>query len=165
MADFREDTTVFPTLLKLVAALEVEYELSGLPTPQFIGLIPGDLAPIDCGEEAKCGGQAWVRLATGFPSTSFPIPDTGASCATKGMAYQIEVATSRCVTVMDNKGNPPTLQESLADTRLQLADMAAMKRAICEALRGGPKYILGQYLPLTSGGCGGGGWLITVQGV
>lgn len=177
MADteVREDVEIYPIMVDLAACLCTELEASGLGGACFCGIIPGDQAVLDvcatCEKAgAACPGQAWVRLITGYPSSLFPQPDVqGASCNTP-LAYQIEIGVARCFPT--GKANnvsgytPPTMAEQLNATRLQLADMAAMKRAIKCCLSGSHEdltYVLGAYVPIsTGGGCGGGVWQLTV---
>jgi hypothetical protein len=167
VADLKEDTTVYPTMVTLAGCLCTELAAAGGPTPCFCGLVPGGEVAIDCGcDDPQCNGNgmAWVRLAQVFPSSQFPFPDsTAATCATT-LAYVLEVGVSRCVPVGDDAGNPPSLDEQLATVRLQTSDMQAMRRAIqCCVATKDTSYVLGNYQPMnSSGGCGGGVWTVTI---
>lgn len=162
---FREDTTVYPTMLELAGCLCVELAASGLPEPCTCSVLPGgDVAFDHCTEcsDDKCG-QAWVRLTNAFPSQQLPEPDVTGTCASR-LAYTLEVGVVRCAPMPDSAGNPPSVDEQLAAVRLQMADMAAMRRAIACCLAGNQDrdYILEPYLPYpTLGGCVGGAWTVT----
>ena len=172
MADFREDSFVYPLMVELAACLCSELETSGLPSTCQCAVVPGPMAVLDaCGackaKEAKCGGQAWVRLDRAYPSADFPTPDQeGATCVSP-LVYAVEVGLARCTPV--GKANnvtgytPPSVEQYIDAVRLQTADMQAMRRAIQCCLRGGPwsdnSFSLGQYVPITpAADCGGGVW-------
>lgn len=162
----REDTGIYPVMVELAACLEAELTASGLGLMCFVGLVPGDMAMVDasgCETDDACG-SAWVRLVQAYPSDQFPAPaQTAATCGT-AVAYELEIGVARCVKIMDDNGELPTLEERLETTRIQLADMAAMKRAIacCTALTD-RSYLLSAYSPTeTGGGVGGGSWNVTV---
>jgi hypothetical protein len=98
MAEFREDTIVYPKMIELAACLSTELAAAGLPDLCFIGVLPGQQVALDscggCGESGKCG-QAWVRLITAYPSTTFPGPAESPKISTL-LAYSLEVAVMRC---------------------------------------------------------------------
>lgn len=161
-----EDTLIYPRLVELAACLCTEIEASGLFHGEelcFCGLQFGDLVPIDLLEKKSVGaGVAWVRMAQAFPSTSFPNPDEGSGTCATLLAYEVEVAIARCVPILDRNGKPPSVAQSLEAARLQLADMAAMRRAVACCFGGGDiDYTLMQYQPIpVSGGVGGGFWTV-----
>lgn len=165
MADFREDTSIYPTMLKLTGCLCAEIADSGLPEPCFCGVLEGGDVAFDYCTECDNGlcGQAWVRLDTAYPSTSFPDQAIDANCVTR-IAYTLEVGITRCAPLPDDSGNPPTVDEHLAAVRLQTADMQAMRRAIacCMGAEEDRDYVLGLYSPYPNGGgCTGGYWQVT----
>ena len=172
MAEFREDPDIYPALVALSACLCAELTASGLPTPCFCGVLPGANVPMSyCGEcggfsDAKCGGQAWVRLDSVFPSTIFPSPADTTQCST-GLAASIEIGVLRCMQVMEEGGEAPSLDEQVRATRLQMADMQAMRRAVmCCDWRADPdhKILLTTYVPVgPEGGCVGGTWTFMVE--
>lgn len=161
----REDLLIYPAMVRLSGCLCAELVASELPTPCFCGVIPGTESNLDCGNCKDGCGAAWVRLATGFPSSDFPIiSNTLQNCGTP-LAFQLEVGITRCFSPFaDRSGNAPGVEENLRQTRLQLADMAAMRRAIaCCFADVDTDYMLGPYLPLSfQGGCGGGFWTVYV---
>jgi len=155
-------------MVKLAGCLQDEIVASGLPQPCFIGVVEGDSAALDCD---SCGGgacgAAWVRLSSAFPSQSFPIQDSVATCATR-LAFVLEVGITRCFSPFaDEYGRQPSIEDHMNATRLQMADMSAMRRAIACCLGDEEyediDYILGQYTPVPfMGGCGGGTWELTI---
>jgi hypothetical protein len=165
MADLVEDTGIYPVMVELAACLGAQIEESGLGKMCFLGILPGDVAMVDagsCEDDTPCG-SAWVRLVQVYPSDQFPSPSTTATCAT-ALAYELEIGIVRCVKVMDGEGNLPSVEELVDTTRLQLADMAAMRRAIscCSSIKD-RSYVLSAYTPTeTGGGVGGGSWNVTV---
>lgn len=175
MAEFVEDTIVYPTLIQMVACLGKEITDSGLPEPCFIGVLPGSVVSLDyCGagkcDGTQCGGQAWARVVDVFPSSQFPTVNQDESNCGQPLAFRLEVGIGRCVPVGTNNAIggfiPPTLEQQLDATRLQLADMAAMRRAIscCVAKDRNIDYVLEPYVPIPAqGGCGGGFWTVVIR--
>lgn len=172
MAEFREDTIVYPTIINLSACLCAEFEKSGLPEPCSCGPMVGELVIDYCTgcADGKCGGQAWVRLVSVFPSVNFPQPDQDLNNCASPLAYQLEVGVVRCKPTGTTSGvrgfTPPTLDQNVAALRLQTADIAAMRRAIqCCFDDSDLDYIIGQYNPVTpEGDCLGGAFTLWVRG-
>lgn len=167
MAEYTEDTIVYPTMIKIAACLETELTKAGLPQLCFLGIMPGNQVALDfcdgCGTHGQCG-QAWVRLVTAYPSSSFPNPDNTAR-VNVDLAYVLEVAVMRCAPKPDSQGNPPGVADMLESTRLQMADMAAIRRALECCLKDVEvDYSLGSYSAYgPQGGCVGGSWTITLS--
>lgn len=171
-----EDNIAWETMVQLAACLCTTLEERGLPSTCQCSVVPGPLAIMDycgsCGKGTngeKCGGQAWVRLVTEYPSTSFPTSDTTANNCGSTMAYTLEVGIARCQPT--GKANsitgvtPPTMEELVEATRLQMADKAAMRAAIACCLDDDDKdltYVLTGYTPTGAGDCGGGAWAVTI---
>lgn len=154
-------------MVKLSACLCAEIESSGLPTPCFCGITEGTEANLDCGSCDEGCGAAWVRLDNAFPTTDFPNATTGVALCGTQLAFVLEVGITRCFSPFgDERGTGVGVAEHLEATRLQLADMAAMRRAIaCCLATGDTDYTLGSYTPIPfQGGCGGGSWQVTVLG-
>jgi hypothetical protein len=160
-----EDVLVYPAMIRLEACLEAELTKAGIPAGCMATLVPGDQSYLAAGEcdDGTCG-SAWVRLVRAFPSRDFPGQDTTqATCATR-LAFELEVGVLRCVDTIQQDGTGPDAATQLATTRMQLADMAAMHRAIkcCFAGRD-TDYVLGAYQPTPfMGGVGGGTWTVTI---
>lgn len=170
---FVEDAVAWPTMLRLIGCVSTELEKSELPGVCQAAVIPGPGAVMDacaaCGKSgSSCTGQAWVRFVAEFPSQDFPAPDVSGGRCNSPMAYILEVGIARCLptgsTNALNGYKPPSLEELVDATRLQMADKAAMRRAIqCCVKDMDVSYNLGQYTPMTvPGDCGGGTWQVTV---
>lgn len=167
---FVEDFVIYPTMIELSACLCTEIEASGLPGTCACGPIVGDLTLDYCGscKDGKCSGQAWVRLVDAFPSADFPTPQFVPSNCFSPLAYTLEVGIIRCKPMGKNNTargyTPPTLEENVEALRLQLADMAALRRAVqCCFGEGDRTYILGVYAPVTpDGDCLGGSFTVQV---
>lgn len=159
-----EDVLVYPLLTTLTECLCDELEASGLAAECRCLLVPGigpSLDFCDSGCDGSCPGEAWVRLMRAFPSAAFPAQDATATCFTL-LAFDIEVGVARCMPTADARGNPPDAQQVFEVARLQLADMAAMRRAIqCCFGSSDREYVLGNFEP----GFGSGGCLISTWGL
>ena len=175
---FAEDVDVYPMMQELLGCLCDEIARSELPAPCRCELKSGVTVALDFGpsESAKGNGQAWVRLVAAGATFPGDIGDQQAPimltsrCSTPS-AYELEVGISRCVTMgttVNNKYIPPSAEAEAADTKLQLADMAAMKRTVLCCLKDklGPdvEIGLGVYQPIdVQGGVGGGTWQVFVR--
>lgn len=171
MAEFREDTGIYPLMVRLSACLEKEIADSGLPALGFNGLVVGADPSLDCGQDEECG-TAWVRLVTSYPSADFPTPDASDRNCNSPIAYDIELGLIRCASPFsDERGNQVTVDQALGQARLHLADMAAMRRAIKCCLTQTPGFedveaIVGTFTPTPNqGGCVGGVWPITIRNI
>jgi hypothetical protein len=164
MAEFREDTSIYPRMIELSACLCTEIENSGLPTPCSCGPMVGGLVLDYCGtcKDGSCGGQAWVRLVQAFPSTDFPSQLLELRNCTAPLAFELEIGIVRCKPVGTSSGVrgfvPPSLEQNVSALRLQTADIAAMRRAVlCCFGETDTDYILGTYTPISpDGDCLGG---------
>jgi hypothetical protein len=165
------DVHAWPVVQALIAALVEEYVDSELEAPAWAGSLPGALATLDGSTE--CGGQTWVRISSAFPSVDFPTAD-GTRAQARGTwgyrpAFVLEVGTVRCVSVEsdEEENEAPTPAQTLEETRVQLADMAAMRRAICKVMKEqGRAFVLGNYAPYgPQGAIAGGTWSPTFEGI
>lgn len=161
MADLPNDTLVWPVASDLLDCLCAQ-----VPDVCSCSLLPGSLAVMDfcsCNDQGRCG-QAFVRVDSVFPSNAFPSQvTTTVPCATL-WAARFHVGVFRCIPTLHDNGDPPDAVEQTEATRLQLADMAAILRAIdcCPAMLT-RKALVGVYTPLSAADCGGGYWTVTVQ--
>lgn len=151
MADYA-DARVFETMIALQQCVCEEITKRGLPSVCFCGVVPGATPVFDFAEE----GMAWVRLANSFPAVAFPSQDQTLRSCGSPLAYQLEVGIVRCVEVNED-GEAPTLEQQFEATRLQMADMEAMRYAIQCCLPNASK-ILGNYTPYGPQGAAVGGW-------
>lgn len=164
--NFTEDMTAYPVMVQLVACFEEQLTKRGLPAPCFLGISPGAVVALEGCETCKGGGcgHGFVRLASAFSSTNFPEQDDVGRCGNL-TAFVLEVGMVRCFKTMDDFGQAPGMEYMLESTRLQLADMAAMKAAIlCCAQTQDLQHSLGTYAPYgPDGNCVGGSWSVTLQ--
>jgi hypothetical protein len=160
-----DDTLVWPFLEDLAAELQVEIEDSGLKEPCWIGVLPGALVALDyCGSCGSKCGMAWVRLS----AINEWVDETGVAdfsrCASLFTAT-FEMGIVRCHQTLDESGNPMSMTYQSEATRVQLAEMAAMKRVLlCSSLMANRNVTLGGYQPIgPDGGCVGGSWSVLVD--
>lgn len=162
------DAFGFATLLLGCLCDEVGSTPAGEPC--FCGMVtgsapmPADACLCDAGG-AHCG-TAWVRLDSGFPSSTFPNPDTSprGSCVSP-LAYRFHVGAARCQPGLSPTGQPPTAGDMLVAAEQNIADMEAAYRAIqcCTGIPG-KEVLIGPWLPVGApdGQCAGGYWPVTV---
>lgn len=162
----REDTSIYPLLIELASCLCQQMDAIDGPDLCYCGITTGNIALDYCGgscESGGCGGQAWVRLVDGFPSSIFPTVDAVMTNCNSPWAFSLEIGVARCAPIGDVNGvngyTPPTLAQQVEAIRLQTADMAAMRRALqCCFAKTDRDYLIGQYsqLDVNDGGCLGG---------
>ncbi len=156
--DYVEDDALWPLMVQLSQCLCETLTARGLmPGDCFCGVLPGDQVIHD-----YSSGQAWVRLANAYPSTSFPTIDTTprGSCSAI-LAATLEVGVMQCTPGLTPTGNPPTQAQQFEATRLQMATMRAAHQAI--VCCGIEDLILGQWSPTgPQGNLVGGAWLVDV---
>lgn len=171
--EYTEDVMVWPTMKALLACAEQELVKAkrgvGKSTIQY----GTDVPALDMGDE--CDGFLWVRLVDGFPARQFPEQDfaPGINGMRMPMAFSLEVAVARCLnTQADDEGRifgldgqPLTPAAIFEDTRAQMADMAAIRRAICKCLTQQKiPFILGNVASAAPTGLVNyTGWAVTVQ--
>lgn len=157
-----DDTSIYPILLELRDCLRSQYPANELCQ---VSVLVGDSISADA--VGECGALGYVQLALGFPSEqSFPQPDVIRTLdSLKG--YSVFMGVMRTGPTGD-EDTPPSQEEWDEYSRLVLADMAAMNRAIrcCFA---GDKFDdavmeIQTYTPQSlEGGVGGGEWAFVVQ--
>jgi hypothetical protein len=138
---------------------------NGVPDVCYCGVMPGAaIAAQYAGDCASKCGMAWVRLVTAYPSVTLGAASIQPARCTTGMGIDVEVGILRCMSVGDERGNMPTLQEQTDAAALQYADISVMWKAIlcCDAI---PPMdaILGQYQPMgPEGGLVGGAFTLSM---
>jgi hypothetical protein len=159
-----DDATIWPGLVELTACLCAELEEAQLPELCFCGVVPGADVAWDYVGTSGGDGMAWVRLVSVYPSTVFPTTDASLrSCAT-ALAAQVELGVLRCAPNPQDDGTPPSAAAQWEATRLQMADMRAMYRAVKCCAAKGRQMVVGQYNPTgPRGGVVGGTWQVWVQ--
>jgi hypothetical protein len=143
-------------LADLATCLCAQILTDGLPPVCFCGVVPGQDVALDyAGDCDDACGQAWVRLATAYPSVSVGQPSQIPNNCTVGIGVEIELGIVRCLDVGDGQ-TPPDPVELTAAGVLQVADMMAMWRAVA-CCRQSKDFIIGQYAPIgPQGGLVGG---------
>lgn len=169
-----DDPTIWPVMSTMVECMSSEFAASAdaptddnpHPPPEFIGVLPGQAVVLDYVGPGQSCAMAWVRLVNAFPSTTMPEPDASLTSCKAPFAYTLEIATMRCAPqIKEVRGKVilPTLEEQFEATRLQMADMRVMRRAVRCCL-GSTDYVLSNYTPLSDeGGVVGGGFTLVVS--
>lgn len=163
---YTEDKRVWPLLLDLASCMCAEMKKAGLPGTCFCGVIPGEVVFDYCGENCEsddCGGMAWVSprliapvLATGGFGTGPSVAPR--QCQAPAMNVTFEAGVVRCAPMPDSSGKPPSLADQLEAARLQMADMAAVQRALLCCFTS-PPTLEGWTSLGPDGGCIGGAWV------
>ena len=157
IGDYTEDTTIWPAMVALSDCLCTELTVAELlPDDCFCGILPGAQVAWDYGN-----GMAWVRLVNAFPSATFPVQEqTPRGSCQSPIAAELEVGVLNCAPGISAQGALPTQDDQFEASRLQIATMTAVRRAIMccdiEAL------FLGAYTPLGPEGLVGGTWQVFV---
>lgn len=163
-----DSNLVFTRLSALATCLcaQITDPVNGVPDVCFCGIVPGEQATAlyadgDCAD--RCG-MAWVRLVSLYPSVSIGVLDPTPGNCGSSIGVDVELGIMRCISVGDERGNPPTPDELLAATQLQIADSLVMQRAVlcCDAIPPS-EVILSNYTPLgPAGGLVGGMWTLSM---
>lgn len=167
--DYTEDVMVWPTMKELLACGEAELLSVGRPVGKSTIQYGAEPPALDMGDE--CDGFLWVRLIDAFPSSQFPNQDVDPAQGRITMAFQLEVAVARCLNTQTSEdgeifgldGQPLRPEAIFEDARAQMADMAALRKAICKCLRG-QRFVLGNMASAApSGLVNFTGWAVTVH--
>jgi hypothetical protein len=142
--------TVFTRLAEIAECLcaEIKNPAWDVPDVCFCGVVPGEALDAAYGGDCttECG-MAWVRLDTGYPSTTIGQLYTEAGNCTVPLGFDIELGIMRCIEVGDGLEGP-TQSQLLAASQLQIADLLIMQRAIyCCGTLPNKEIIVGPYLP------------------
>lgn len=166
MAEFTEETEIYPVLIQLAACAQAELVKRGLPEIDKVTVQPGVTPVQDYVGNGKDCGEIIVNMTTSYPVNPFPNPDQGgaASCASE-FAYEVQLAIFRCAPPVKGTAQRPifpTAVEQLEATRLHLADMAAAKAAIKCCMKD-RQYAIRTFQPYgPSGNVVGGVWTVVV---
>jgi hypothetical protein len=163
---------VLPLAERLLACLCNALENSAAGGVCDCCLHPGPAAPpMDyCDGPGGAGGtgQAWVVVnriypaAARFPNQVFDVTP----CKIPSWGAELVMGVYRCVSTLDDQGNPPSCAQVSGDAIKLLSDAAAMRQAaVCCYPEGADTVaVVGDYTPIApQGGCGGGQMSITVQ--
>lgn len=154
---------VYGLMSDLAACLCAENAECGSPDLCYCGVTPGSV-PIDMGGlECDPAGQGWVRLTTGYPSSTVGVPDqTPNRAPATALGFGLEVGILRHFPMQAEPLSDEQIEEATAQ---QITDMLTIRKAIlcCSPLLR-QDYVLGTYSPLgPAGGLVGGSWLVTVS--
>lgn len=155
---YTADNLIMPALMALHECLCAELVKSGLDAGCECALLHG--AAVNVAPPAVGKGYAWVSLESIFPSKSFPNPDSGANNCPSPLAALVIVGVLRCFPV---KPTGESADDMLLYMDKQMADMAAMRRAIlcCASIEDDVQ--LGSYTPIgPEGGIYGGSWTVSL---
>lgn len=157
------DNTVIAKMGALVTCLCEQIVTEGLPDVCACGLLPGDAVALDhTGDCSDVCGMAWVRLVEASPATGVAVGDSTVNNCAASLGWDLEIGISRCLDVLDENGDPPSVAAMAEATVLQIADMLVMRKAVacCTALG---DYILGVYVPSgPEGGTVSGTWSLSL---
>lgn len=170
------DNSIFSQLAEIATCLCAKITENELPPVCYCGIIAGavpyDAQGIGDGcydedgnefDDAEGCGQAWVRLVAAYPSTAVGVADITPGNCQKGFGFDIEVGITRCFPIEEKGGSLP-MEEMLAVSQLQIADMLTMQQALmCCTAFGSEDFVMGQYAPVgPEGGIVGGTWLVSI---
>lgn len=124
------DMAFWPSMLTLRECLE-ESLLESSPDAALcmVAVIPGDAPDLSVVTGGK--GLAYVRFGGAQRTTGGMLPSVEYSPCLDGQMASVEIATWRCAPVAGTNGRPVTQEAWLAATEQQMADHAAMRRALC----------------------------------
>ena len=155
---YTADVRIMPALIALHECLCAELKKSGLDLACECALVHGNVANVAPPGVGK--GTAWVGVASIFPSKNFPAPTADRDTCAAPLAALISVGLIRCYAV---KVNGESVEDMLLYMDKQMADMAAMRRAIVCCSKEFDDVSLGQYIPIgPEGGVYGGQWTVTL---
>jgi hypothetical protein len=153
---------VFDSMVLLADCLCTQIMVCGGPDVCFCGVVPGESVVADYGGDcAKKCGMAWVRLNALYPSTSMGEPNNDPKNCRAGLGYEVELGILRC-TPVGTGDIPPTQDQLLNVTELQVHDAMTMRRAVA-CCDGSDDWSMGTYGTVgPTGGILGGSWLVTM---
>lgn len=155
---YTPDVRIMPALIKLHECLCAELERAGLSAGCDCALLHGSAEAVAPPAVGK--GFAWVGLSSVFPSRSFPSPTTDRDTCGAPLAALVTVGVMRCYAV---KVAGESAEDMLTYMDKQMADMAAMRRAIVCCNGEFEDLSLGTYTPIgPSAGVYGGSWALAI---
>lgn len=154
---YTPDVRIMPTLMALHECLCAELKRSGLDLGCECAIVHGNVAFVAPPTVGK--GTAWVGITNVFPSKNFPAPTADKDTCAAPLAALVSVGIIRCYSV---KVNGESTEDMLLWMDKQMADMAAMRRAIL-CCASSEDVSLGQYTPIgPEGGVYGGQWSVAL---
>jgi hypothetical protein len=125
-------------------------------------LPPADWCACGCGDGQ---GQASVQITSIYPSQRFPrsgVDEWDEPCDSRKATWVAELTMTvyRCVSGLDDEGQPPTCLQLDSDARIIAADAAAMRRAFaCCDWHGYARVVPGSWTPVPPQGLCAGGFM------
>jgi hypothetical protein len=122
-------------------------ELADGPSLCFCGVLPGAAVPLDVGTGDDCGGMAYVRVTSVYPSTVVGVANLAPANCTWATGFDLELGVYRPFPIQHD-GSSPDPDVQLECTRWQMWDVAAMQKALacCDWLDK-MDFVVGQYAP------------------
>lgn len=167
MAEFTEDTDIWPVLTALAECATAQLVKDGLEPITHVSIQPGNTGVLDyVGMPTGFCGEIVININQGYPVAPFPNQAAGATCASE-MAYEVQLGIFRCAP--QPKGSKqamkmPTSAEQVNAARVAMADMSSMRRAIaCCMQKTGRQYNLRAFQSYgPQGNVVGGNWTVIV---
>lgn len=155
---YTPDSLIMPILQAVLQCVCDEFTEAGLNDHCECALIPGvGSTPFP---PAPGMGTAWVGVNYIYPTTAIPEQAIGGDCSAN-LGANITVGSMRCYKITKET---PSVDDMLLYMDKQMADMAALRRAImcCDGLKD-YEMVVGQYTPIEfTGGMFGGAWTVDV---
>lgn len=138
--------TIFQAAAETLAACLCAALADG-PDLCFCGILPGNAVPLDVGfGDGACGGMAYVRTTSVYPSVIVGQASITESNCTLATGFDLELGVYRPFPIEEDGSSPPP-DVQLEATRQQMADVVAMQKALCCSWLPKKDYIVGQYAP------------------
>lgn len=155
---YTPDVLLMPVLTDLHECLCAELERAGLSAECDCALVHG--SAVNVAPPAVGKGYAWVGVDSIVPSKSFPVQDSSPSNCPSPLVVNVTVGVLRCYAVKVTGESP---EDMLKWMDMQMADMAAMRRAILCCASAHDDVMLGLYTPMgPEGGVYGGSWTVSL---
>jgi len=155
---YTPDTLIMPALVALHECFCAELTKSGLNDGCECIMLPGigDVAA----EPEPGKGFGWVGITSISPYSIFPQPDASLANTARPIMASATIGVIRCLEVSRNGPSPESL---LGYLDKQMADMAAMRRAVICCTDDSRDMVLGPYEPIgPEGGIFGGLWTVSI---
>lgn len=145
----------------LVDCLAEQMSVRDMPDPCFLGVLPGEIVPLDYCNGCD-SGMGWVRIAEVGPDQDEAVV-TG--CSVVPIRATVEMGFVQAHAVIRPDGEPATVDEQADSFDQQMTAAAAMYAALtCCSLPSGAKVSNIAYVPIgPEGNCVGGSFSATIE--
>lgn len=132
-------------------------ECGETPPLCFCGIVPGQEVALEYhGNCDDVCGMAWVRMTSLYPAIQVGQVNTNSGNCASMTGVDVELGIMRCMPVGEADGSPPSAEQLLAATELQVKDALALWQAVM-CCQGSSDFLVGQYQPFgPEGGIVGG---------